>query len=225
MVKTITHFLQGVLIASTALGTVAPSVALANADKSSVQRVRLGPVYRIAEPDMLEELQSKLKAMQANGTLKRLQDEAVANAMKSIARPHGSALPRAVFARAWIHDPTYVVPSDIADHQGRTFAFAGDRVNPLERGVALRNPLLFLDADDAVQVRALPGLVDRLGTPKVILVAGDWRATSEQIQRPVFFDQRGSLVKTFGISALPAVVEQSGNHLTVKEIVLEGANR
>lgn len=184
--------------------------------------VRLGPVYRIAEPDMLLELQAKLKAMQSDGTLKRLQDEAIANGLKSIARPSGLSLPRSVQARVWEHDPTYVVPADIADHQGRKFAYAGDRINPLERGVAMRNPLLFLDADDAVQLKALPGLLARLGTPKIILVQGDWKEVAARVGRPVFFDQRGNLVKTFGIAALPAVVEQAGKTLKVSEIALQG---
>lgn len=206
-------------LAVSLLNAARPAMA---ADKTALApRVRLGPVYRIAEPDMLEELQSKLKGMQADGTLKRMQDEATRRAIQSVARPTGLSLPRAVHARAWLHDPTYVVPSDIADHQGRVFAYAGDRINPLEKGIGLRHPLLFLDADDSTQLKALPELMARLDTPKIILVAGDWRATSEQVKRPVFFDQRASLVRTFGISALPAVVEQAGTQLKVTEIVLK----
>lgn len=182
--------------------------------------VRLGPVYRIAEPDMLLELQAKLKAMQADGSLKRLQDEAVANALRSVARPAGMSLPRAEHTRVWAHDPTYIVPADIADHEGRKFAYAGDRINPLERGISLRNPLLFLNADDPVQLKALPKFLAQW-SPKVILVQGDWKEVAGQIGRPVYFDQRGNLVKTFGISALPAVVEQAGTTLKVTEIVLQ----
>jgi conjugal transfer pilus assembly protein TraW len=197
-------------------------ITLWSSSAAASQKVRLGPVYRIAERDMIEELQTKLKAMEADGTLKQLQDQAVAKSIKSIQRPNGASLPRALQARQWTHDPTYVVPSDIADHQGRVFAHAGDKINPLERGVMLRQPLLFVDADDPVQLKALPALVDQLKAPKVILVAGDWQATSKALAKPVFFDQRGTLVKTFGIAAVPAVVRQNGLVLQVDELVLKG---
>ena len=194
----------------------------AGAAAHATQKVRLGPVYRIAEPDMLEELQSKLQAMEKDGTLKRLQDQTIASSIKSIQRPAGLALPRAIQARQWAHDPTYVVPADIADHQGRVFAHAGDKINPLERGVALRQPLLFLNADDPVQLKALPGLMVQLKEPKVILVAGDWQATSKALAKPVYFDQRGTLVKTFGIAAVPAIVRQNGLVLQIDELVVQG---
>lgn len=192
---------------------------LAHAE-NSVPRVRLGPVYGISEPDMVQELQDKLQKMQADGSLRRMQEEAAANGARSIARPAGVGLPRAAHSRQWTHDPSYVVPSDIADHQGRKFAYAGDRINPLERGVSLRQPLLFLDTDDPVQAKALPALISQFRTPKVILINGDWQAASRQIGYPVYFDQRGSLVKTFGISAVPAVVEQKGTLMQVTEIVV-----
>lgn len=199
------------------------SAAMAAGKETPPSRVRLGPVYRITEPDMLVELQDKLKAMKADGSLQKLQDQAVANGLRSMARPTGMSLPRADRNRTWTHDPTYVVPYDIADHEGRKFAHAGDRINPLERGVSLRSPLLFLDADDPLQAKALPQLLGRwpTSTPKVILVNGDWQAVTRQINRQVFFDQRGTLVKTFGISAVPAVVEQAGSILRVTEILLK----
>jgi conjugal transfer pilus assembly protein TraW len=184
-------------------------------------KVRLGTVYRIAEQDMLDELQSKLKSMEKDGTLQKLQEQAVSSSIRSINRPAGASLPRAVHARQWVHDPTYVVPADIADHQGRVFAYAGDRINPLERGVGLRQPLLFVNTDDPIQLKALPNLVEQLKSPKVILVAGDWQAASKLLAKQVFFDQRGTLVKTFGISALPALVRQAGLTLQLDELVLK----
>lgn len=195
---------------------------LVHADNTA-SRVRLGPVYGISEPDMLQELQTKLRSMQADGSLRRMQEEAAANGARSISRPAGLGLPRAAHSRQWTHDPSYIVPTDIADHQGRKFAYPGDRVNPLERGVSLRQPLLFLDADDPMQVKALPSLIVQWRTPKVILTNGDWQATSRQIGYPVYFDQRGSLVKRFGISAVPAIVEQKGSLMQITEIVVREA--
>jgi conjugal transfer pilus assembly protein TraW len=210
------------LTRSMVLAMCAGAVAMLHASAFASPKVRLGPVYRIVEQDMLEELQSKLKAMEKDGTLARMQEQAISSSIRSINRPTGASLPRAAQARQWIHDPTYVVPADIADHQGRVFAFAGDRINPLERGVGLRQPLLFVDADDPVQLKALPKLVDQLKSPKVILVGGDWQATSKILAKQVFFDQRGALVKTFGIAAVPAVVRQNGLSLQVDELVLKG---
>lgn len=183
-------------------------------------KVRLGPVYAIAEPDMLDEIAAKLSAMQKDGSLKRLQDEATAKGLASAKRPQGLGLPRALVSRQWVHDPTYIVPQDIADHQGRVFARAGDTINPLEKGVGLRQPLLFVDMDDEVQVQAMPALLKHAPNAKVILVNGDWTQATERLGQAVFFDQRGTLVKRFGITAVPAVVQQSGKVLQVTEFAL-----
>jgi len=212
------HISKRTVALAIAVGLSAPAYLMAAVE--SPAKVRLGPVYDIAEPDMLDEIAAKLAAMQKDGSLKRLQDEAAARGLASAKRPQGLGLPRALVSRQWVHDPTYIVPQDISDHQGRVFARAGDTINPLEKGVGLRQPLLFVDMDDEVQTKAIPALLKQAPNAKVILVNGDWTQATERLGQAVFFDQRGTLVKRFGITAVPAVVEQQGKVLRVTEFAL-----
>lgn len=179
--------------------------------------VRLGPVYSIQEPDMLDEIQSKLEQFKDSGALQRWQEQAIAKAKQSIVQPPSRVLPRAFEARTWLIDPSYVVPQDVSDQEGRVFAHAGDRVNPLERGLSLRQPLVFLDGTDAAQVQLVSAWL-KVTPAKVILTSGRWQDVGQQLAQQVFFDQRGALIDRFGIQAVPAVVEQDGNQLRVTEI-------
>jgi conjugal transfer pilus assembly protein TraW len=190
-------------------------VQLAHAETPSV---RMGPVYAIQEPDMLEEIQSKLQHYKDSGQLEQWQDDPIAKAKKSIAEPKSLALPRAFAARTWLFDPTYTVAQDVRDGKGLTLAKAGDQINPLTRGVTLRQPLVFLDGSDESQVAMAKTWKKQLSI-KVILTGGRWQDTAKSLGQQVYFDQRGALVKRFGIQAVPAIVEQDGDQLRVSEIV------
>lgn len=180
---------------------------------------RVGPVYSIQEPDMLEHIANRLGQMQKDGTLKKLETQAIERAKKAVQEPAPTLLPRATEARVWWVDPTYEAPQDFADHKGVVFAPAGTRVNPLQRGAKLRQPLLFVDATDAAQSRALPRLLSQYPDAKLILTAGRWADVAQRLQRQVFFDQGGKLVQAFGVMALPAVIVQDNLMLKGHEII------
>ncbi len=187
--------------------------------------LRVGPVYRIVEPDLIEEMQAKTAELQRSGKLDEIQAEAIARSKRSIEEPKSLGLPRASAARAWLVDTSYTVPKDLADDQGRVFAHAGDRVNALEKGVHLSRPMLFLDGGDPVQTAQLPLLLKIYANARVVLTGGRWRAVAEQLggapkdgTQTVFFDQGGKLVRSFGIKAVPAVVFQNQNMLEVHEL-------
>ena len=92
---------------------------------------------------------------------------------------------------------------------------AGTRVNPLDT-VLLRVPLVFLDGDDPEQ---LAWATRRYASTKakLILVRGAPLELMKARQRRFYFDQGGSLVKHFGIRAVPATVEQQGRLLIITE--------
>ena len=89
------------------------------------------------------------------------------------------------------------------------------RVNPLDT-VPLRAPLVFLDGDDPAQ---LAWATRRYASTKakLILVAGAPLELMKARQRRFYFDQGGTLVKHFGIRAVPATVEQQGRALLITE--------
>jgi len=47
----------------------------------------LGPTYPIREPDLLEDIQARLKSLESSGRLKALQQEALKRSQSSIERP------------------------------------------------------------------------------------------------------------------------------------------
>ena len=98
---------------------------------------------------------------------------------------------------------------------GRVIIAAGTRVNPLDT-VPLRAPLVFLDGDDPAQ---LAWATRRFASTKakLILVAGAPLELMRARQRRFYFDQGGTLVKHFGIRAVPATVEQQGRALIITE--------
>ena len=132
----------------------------------------------------------------------------------------------AVAPRSWIYDPTITVGQDLRDARGVVLVAAGTRVNPLDT-VGLRQRLIFLNADDPAQLKWALANSTQLDA-KLMLVGGSPFASMKSAQRRFFFDQSGTLTTKLGIRAVPAVVEQAGRQLRIREIVLpqsQGATR
>lgn len=184
-----------------------------------------GVIHQIDEKDPIVLIQSKLKTMEERGELERHTQELQKKTRAAIERPKPvEGLSKAIKSRVFTYDPTYVLPEDIKDHQGRMIHPKGTRINPLET-VSLPHDLLFFDGDDADQ-RAWA--FDRIKTSvisdqkskqfKLILVKGAPLALSEELKVPVYFDQSGLLTKKLGIRHIPAVVTQEGRRLRIEEV-------
>jgi conjugal transfer pilus assembly protein TraW len=180
----------------------------------------IGPVYAIAEPSLLEMILGKLRAAQEDGTLDRLQQKSLATIRRGIEDPTPVAgLARTRHPRHFHHDPSIVVPEAIRDADGRVLVPPGTVVNPLDT-VTLSQALLFIDARDREQVARARQLIDqRQGQVKLILTGGSYLELMRRWQRPVFFDQRGSLTTKLGIRQVPALVTQDGRRLRIDELL------
>jgi conjugal transfer pilus assembly protein TraW len=179
----------------------------------------IGPVYPIAEPSLLEFILGKLRAADEDGTLARLQREARARIQHEVDDPAPVAgLTRSRHPRRFHHDPSIVVQEAIRDAEGRVIVPPGTVVNPLDT-VALSQPLLFFDARDREQIVQAQKLVDaHHGKVKVILTGGSYLALMRRWQRPVFYDQQGTLSTRLGIRHVPALVTQDGRRLRIDEL-------
>ena len=184
----------------------------------------VGPVYPIAEQDMLQTIEQRLTALEASGELTRLKDDAKARYQAYVERPEGVQLPRATKNRTYHVDPSITVPYDIKDHEGRIIHPAGTTVNPLNY-ITLSKQLLFFDGDDPVQVEWARSMID--GDPlhiKPILTNGPILALMKEWQVRLYFDQKGILIQRFRIQKLPATVDQDGQQLKVVEYGLNGSH-
>jgi conjugal transfer pilus assembly protein TraW len=111
------------------------------------------------------------------------------------------------------------VQEAIRDADGRVIVPPGTVVNPLD-SVTLSQALLFIDARDREQVARARKLIDeRQGKVKVILTGGSYLDLMRRWQRPVFYDQQGTLTTKLGIRQVPALVTQDGRRLRIDELL------
>ena len=181
-----------------------------------------GAVWSIAEPDLLEQIRARLSHLEASGETARLNAALQRRTVAKVERPDPvPGLAPAATTRTWTFDPTITVSADIRDARGAVIIARGTRVNPLDT-VPLRSPLVFLDGDNSA---ALDWAAATFGKrrPKLILTGGAPLALMKARQMRVYFDQGGTLVRHFGIRAVPAVVEQKGRVLRITEQALKPA--
>jgi conjugal transfer pilus assembly protein TraW len=179
-----------------------------------------GNTWEIAEPDLLDALMAKLKAMEKAGKLKQFEQEARRRALATIENPQPvPGITKARQSRKWTFDPSVKVQETIQDHLGNVIAPAGRVVNPLAY-ISLTKPLLFIDARDKRQVRYASAFVGREPRAKVILVGGSWLDLTRTWKRQVFYDQAGFITGRFGIRQVPAVVRQQGKVLAIEELAI-----
>ena len=179
----------------------------------------IGPTTAIAEPDLLLELQAKLREKARSGELQQWADAARQRTVASIRTPPAvPGLTRSAHARSFYFDPTVHVAQPLVDAQGQVLVAAGTRVNPLTI-VSLSQRLLFFDARDAAQVRQARALIEHYGGKvKPILVAGSYLDLMRQWRFSVYYDQQGTLVQKLGITQVPALVSQEGPRLRIDEL-------
>ncbi|SFV16752.1 type-F conjugative transfer system protein TraW [Pseudoduganella namucuonensis] len=179
----------------------------------------IGPVYRIAEEDLLAMIERRLRQKEASGELARLRAQAVERGRAAVLSPAPLALPVAQAARTYHYDPTYVLDKNIVDASGRLLFPAGTRANPLDI-VPMPRRLLFFDGRDARQVALASKLIGTYaGTVKPVLTGGSYLDLMRRWRIPVYFDQRGLLVRRLAIARVPALVSQDGKRLRIDEMV------
>ncbi len=177
----------------------------------------MGPVYPIAEQDMLLTIEQRLKALEESGELARIEKDAKARYRAYVERPEGVHLPRAKKNRTYYVDPSLTVPYDIRDHEGRIIHPAGTTVNPLDY-ITLSKRLLFFDGDDPKQVKWARSVIDRDPLRvKPILTNGPVLALIKKWKLRLYFDQNGALTERFRIQRVPTMVSQEGKWLKVVE--------
>ena len=177
-----------------------------------------GATWPIGEPDLLEQIEARLSAMQRSGEMARIEREARSRARSRLEEPGPvPGIAPAREARARLFDPAITVERDIRLPDGTLIAAAGARVNPLERMTFTRD-LLFVDGRREAEIA---WALAHARPAKIVLLAGRPLDLSRAHGRPFFFDQGGRLAARFGIAATPSLVEQAGSKLRITEIPVE----
>ena len=177
-----------------------------------------GAVWSIEEPDLLSEIETRLKAMEDSGEADRMRREAVERARERIeAPPRVAGVRPARFFRIRRFDPTVTVEQDIIAPDGVLLASRGTRINPLEKHPLTRD-LVFIDGTRPVEV---DWAIAREKPSVVVLLAGRPLDLARAHGRAFFFDQGGRLARRLGIVATPSLVTAAGTFLRITEVPLE----
>jgi len=179
----------------------------------------VGPTYPITEEHLLHMIEARLRAKEQSGELARIQEQIVARGKQAVLAPPPLQLPVVAVPRTFYVDPTYVLDRNIADGSGRLLFAAGTRANPLDI-VSMSRRLFFFDGRDERQVAMAERLAKgETGRTKPVLVGGSYLDLMRRWKVPVYYDQKGVLVKRLRIERVPAMVSQEGRRLRVDELV------
>ena len=181
------------------LATLVLAAATATARDLGVR----GATWRVAESDLLADIEARLAGMARSGELARLGDEARESARRSLEEP--APVP-GIFAaterRAREFDPAIVVAADILGPNGDVLASAGTRIDPFEH-TALTADVLFVDGRREAEIA---WALARERPAKIVLLAGRPLDLMRRHGRPFYFDLGGRLAERFGINRTPTVL-------------------
>ena len=201
------------ILASLICLTLVPSFALAS-DLGVV-----GPIYEIAERDLIEVMKERFRRLEQSGEMRKLEERYKAKVVDAVERPrHIPGITATQTARTLFVDPTWTLDHNVVDEKGQVLFPAGTRVNPLDYA-PLTQTLLFFDQRERSQVVfARRFLSESKSRVKPILVGGEPLKLMRQWKREVFYDQGGVLSRKFLLKQVPALISQDGNRLRVDEI-------
>lgn len=162
----------------------------------TVNAEALGPVYPVIEPDLLTLLKehAREESQQANSRINQNRNR-LANWAKA---PQGTSLPAALEAKRHRFDSNPEVKAYIGSDYQREW--------------------LFIDADHQDQIE-LAGIFTQGNSAirRVILVSGSVEKTQKTLEKRVWFDQAGALIRRLKIEALPAFVQLDATGITVTQ--------
>ncbi|HHH1368308.1 TPA: type-F conjugative transfer system protein TraW [Yersinia enterocolitica] len=183
-----------------------------------------GDIYPVQEQSFLNLIQQRLGALEKSGEMAELQQRFKDNVIENTLRPPAvQGLSTDTQSHTIWYDPTFTVGQELSDQKGTVFARKGEKVNPLD-SIPLNSTLYFIDADDKRQIDWMklqkPGTVNY----KVILVNGNIKTATEQLNTRIYFDQGGELTRKFGLTHIPASLTQDNKRLKIVSAPMQEAH-
>jgi conjugal transfer pilus assembly protein TraW len=180
----------------------------------------MGKTWDIKEKDAVVEIQDYLGAM-TSGELDEHNQIIKKKVEEKIRNPNPLNVKRTEVARVFSYDPSIVINEDLKDAKGVVFHKKGTRVNPLDT-VSMKYELIFFDGRDDKQLDyAINRYNDSEIKPVLILTGGSPIEIEEKYKIDAYFDQKGLLIKKFGIIQVPAVIAQDGKVLNIREVKVD----
>lgn len=190
----------------------------------------MGHVFPIAEIDMLEWIDNRLRTFEQNGKLDAMKNQMQNQVKESVKRPPPvQGLTPTNNPKTFYIDPTLTLAKDIKDSQGKVLYKAGTSINAMDSRTwpqqdrknlpqfQYSKELILFDGDDPKQRQW--ALTYHSEKPiKWILTQGEPGKMEHLLDSRVYFDQGGNISRYFELQHIPAVISQVGTQWQVKEI-------
>jgi conjugal transfer pilus assembly protein TraW len=168
----------------------------------------VGQTFPIAEPDTLTEIQER--AAKINWDALKKQALARTSAFTSV------HLPLAQQEAERLFDPTYTLPRDITDAQGKVLFAQGAKVNVYRR---IKDPArTIVIADLPSNYQWLQTVAKPTERDRILLANGNVMEARERTHLKLFLLE-ARIVERFGLQRVPSIVQQEGTMLKVHEYV------
>ena len=184
---------------------------------------RFGEIYDIAEIDMLQEMKTRLTSID----WKQKKQQALARFWQ---KREFEVLPKATEDHEHIVDLTVAAPRDLSAPNGNLIVRAGQTVNPLDK-MAFGLCLLVFDGTDPAQIERVKSLFCQDSKARRMYLATQlsrqdgWDAlkTLETCLNAPVYLLTPDVRQRFQLQNVPALVEQSGNRVVVRERKVRGS--
>jgi len=171
----------------------------------------VGKTYPIVEQNITKELQQKVA---------KIDIEALFNSHNRYQPANLHPLPRTSSDRRFTVDLSYTLDHDIKDSRGNLLYPQGFTFNPLQYA-GLSGGLVVIDGGDPEQVKWFQASPYFQNHRAILLLSGGYAATLKQeLQRPVYYLTH-DIAARLQLKAVPSVVVEQGNTLTVREVHFE----
>lgn len=184
---------------------------------------KVGSVWEIREDNLINVIKKNLEDKDSDYFRKQI----MKNVQQNIEKPTGIEIIRASKDDTRLFDPSIIVQQDLTDNNGKIFAKKGDKVNPFDTVKSFNRTLIFLNADDELQVNWFKSFRDKNhldDKSKLILIKGNIRDAFNTFNQKIYFDQQGILINKFGIKAVPTIIDQSPENnrmLRIREFAIK----
>ncbi|GEK15885.1 conjugal transfer pilus assembly protein TraW [Aliivibrio fischeri] len=190
----------------------------------------IAPTFPIAEMDMLDWIQARLKHLEQTGEMAKMEDRFKEQVKQSVKRPHPvEGITTTTSPSTFFVDPTLTLKEDITNEKGEVLFKKGLQINPFDATtwpngsglppVQLTKQLAFLDGDDERQIAWAKAYREQ--NPDVIikwiLTNGEPEKVFKVLNERIYFDQQGNITRKLTIKHIPTLAKQDGKRWKMQE--------
>ena len=193
----------------------------------------IAPTFPIAEMDMLDWIQARLKHLEQTGEMAKMEDIFKEQVKQSVKRPQPvEGITTTTSPSTFFVDPTLTLKEDITNEKGEVLFPKGFQINPFDATtwpnggglppIRLTKQLAFLDGDDERQIAWAKAYREQHPNViiKWILTNGEPEKVFKALNERIYFDQQGNITRKLTIKHIPTLAKQDGKRWKMQEFTV-----